>query len=291
MEEEKKNIKKRKNKRVLHFYANDNNFSKVNVDIPEEFKNKIVCGDSLEVLKKLPDNCIDLIFTSPPYSFGKEYSEYDDSLKDEEYFEMLYKILDECIRVTKYGGRIAINIMPKYSTYVPTHFFIMQRMIENKMIWKNSITWLKNTRACSYSAWGSYRSSSSPFMKHTYENIDIYAKGTRKKQNVDHENCDDMTALEFSEFVKTGIWSIAPENQMKKYGHPAMFPKKLAYQILKLYSAKGDMICDPFSGCGTTSLVAFETNRNYLGIDIDKEYSNKAFERIENARRNRKETE
>ena len=280
-----KEITKRKKNRILHFYANDNNFSKVNVDIPEEFKNKIVCGDSLEVLKKLPDNCIDLIFTSPPYSFGKEYSEYDDSLTDEKYFEMLYKIFDECIRITKYGGRIAINVMPKYSTYVPTHFFIMQRMIERKMLWLNSIVWEKNQRACPNSCWGSYKSSSAPFMKHTYETIDIYAKGSIKKQKVDHKNCDDMTALEFSEFVRTGTWSIVPETQMKKYGHPAMFPKKLAYRVLKLYSAKGDMICDPFNGCGTTSLVAFETNRNYLGIDIDNEYCNKANERIEEARK------
>jgi DNA modification methylase len=272
-------IKKTKNKRVLHYYANDNNFSKVNVDIPKEFENQIICGDSLEVLKKLPDNCIDLHFFSPPYSFGKQYNEYDDSISDEEYFEMLFKIFDECIRTTKYGGRIAINIMPKYSTYIPTHFFIANHMINRKMIWLNSIKWEKNTRNCPWCCWGSYRSSSSPFMKHTYEYIDIYAKGSIKKQNFNHDN-DDMQKLEFSDFVSTGTWSVGTETQMKKIGHPAMFPKKLAYQTLKLYSAKGDTICDVFNGAGTTTLVAFETNRKYLGIDIDEKYCEIAKDRL-----------
>lgn len=60
------NRKAKEQNRGKHYYANDNDFPKENNPLPAEFENKIVCADSLEYLKKLPDNCIDIIFTSPP---------------------------------------------------------------------------------------------------------------------------------------------------------------------------------------------------------------------------------
>jgi predicted methyltransferase len=92
--------------RGMYYYAIDNPFSKQNNKIPEEFINKIILGDSEEVLKKLPDNCIDLIFTSPPYNFGLDYENYKDGVNWNEYFDKLFAIFQECIRVLKYGGRI-----------------------------------------------------------------------------------------------------------------------------------------------------------------------------------------
>ena len=279
--EEKKNITKRKKKRVLHFYANDNNFSKVNVNIPEEYKNKIVCGDSLEVLKKLPDNCIDLVLTSPPYNFGKSYNEYDDNSTNSEYFEKLFEILSETARVVKYGGRIIINIMPLYSDFIPTHHIITNWFIQQKWIWRDEIIWEKNQRNCAYSCWGSYRSSSSPFMKHTYEFIEVYAKGDIKHEISNHKEQDDMQKLEFAEWVKNGTWSLPGEAKMKEFGHPAMFPEGLAYRAIKLFSGRGDVVMDIFNGCGTTTKVAKENGRVFLGIDIDQKYCETAQTRVD----------
>ncbi|MEM3845360.1 MAG: DNA methyltransferase, partial [Candidatus Parvarchaeota archaeon] len=106
------------------YYARENNFSKVNNEIPKAFENKIICADSEKLLKELPDNCIDLIFTSPPYNAGLNYENYNDEINWENYFEKLFRIFQECIRVTKYGGRIVINIVPLYSKYIPTHHII-----------------------------------------------------------------------------------------------------------------------------------------------------------------------
>jgi DNA modification methylase len=282
MEDKDKKIKKRKDKRGLHFYANDNTFDKNNIIIPGEYKDKIICGDSLEILKQLPNNCIDLTFTSPPYNFGKDYSEYDDNISNKEYFEILFNILDECVRVTKYGGRIAINISPLWSDFIPVHHFITSHLCLNKkMIYRDEIIWQKNNRNVHYSCWGSYLSSSSPYMKHTHEYILVYAKGNIKHE-VNHKTGDDMEKLEFSTWLKTGTWSITGETKMKDYGHPAMYPEELAYRVLKLFSAKGDMVLDPFGGLGTTAVVAKKTGRNYLSIDIDKDYTLKAQERVDN---------
>jgi len=67
---------------------------------------------------------------------------------------------------------------------------------------------------------------------------------------------------------------------MKKFQHPAMFPEELARRVIKLFSFENDVVLDPFNGVGTTTKVAKELNRRYLGIDISKEYTEKAKERL-----------
>ncbi|MBN2619521.1 site-specific DNA-methyltransferase, partial [candidate division WOR-3 bacterium] len=65
-----KNRKEKERARVIYYYAIDHNFSEEDNELPNKFSNKIICGDSAKILKKLPENCVDLIFTSPPYNFG-----------------------------------------------------------------------------------------------------------------------------------------------------------------------------------------------------------------------------
>ncbi len=263
------NRKQKEKNRGIYYYAQNHNFSKKNNDIPKDFENKIICGDSLEVLKKLPDNCIDLVFTSPPYNFGLDYSDNEDDHKWEKYFDQLFAIFDETIRVLKYGGRIIVNVQPLFSDYIPSHHIISKYFMDKKMIWKGEILWEKNNYNCKYTAWGSWKSPSSPYLKYTWEFLEIFSKGDLKHQG-EKENID-ITDEEFKKYV-IAKWSIAPERKMKEYGHPAMFPEKLVEQALKLFSFKNDVILDPFNGVGTTTAVAKKLNRRYLGIDISDKY-------------------
>ncbi|RCW46656.1 MULTISPECIES: site-specific DNA-methyltransferase [unclassified Halanaerobium] len=272
-----KNRKKKETARGKYYYAKDNNFKKQNNKLTEEKINQIVCADSLEYLKTIPDNSIDLIFTSPPYNFGLDYEATDDSIKWQQYLDQLFAIFDECIRVLKYGGRFAVNIQPLFSDYIPLHHIVGKYFIDKKMIWKTEILWEKNNYNCKYTAWGSWKSPSSPYFKYTWEFVEVYCKGdikkTGKKENI------DITADEFKEWVYSK-WSIAPERNMKEYDHPAMFPEELARRILKLFSYQEDIILDPFGGVGTVAAVAKKENRKYISIDISEEYTKKARERV-----------
>lgn len=272
-------VKNRKNKilqRGSYYYAIDSNFTKdVNI-LPEKFVDKIICGDSKEVLKELPHNCIDLVFTSPPYNFGLDYDTSTDDIDWNKYFNKLFVIFKECIRVLKYGGRIIVNIQPLFSDYIPIHHIISDFFMKNKLIWKGEILWEKHNYNCKYTAWGSWKSPSSPYLKYTWEFLEIFCKGSLKKRGL-KENID-ITSNEFKDWVNAK-WDIAPERNMKKYAHPAMFPEKLVYRVLKLFSYKGDIILDPFNGVGSTTAVARRLNRRYLGIDISKEYCQKAKKR------------
>ena len=271
------NRKAKEQDRGKHYYANDNNFSKINNQLPFEYENKIICADSLELLKKLPDNCIDIIFTSPPYNFGLEYDTHNDTASWNAYYDMLFGIFKECIRVLKYGGRFVVNVQPLYSDYIPAHHIISNFFIENKMIWKGEILWEKNNYNCKMCSYGSWKSPARPYLKYTWEFVEVYCKGDLKKagKTVDA----DISAEEFKSWV-VAKWSIAPERHMKEFGHPAMFPENLVERVLKLFSFKNDVVLDPFNGAGTTTVVAKKTGRRYLGIDISQEYCDTAEKRI-----------
>jgi DNA modification methylase len=272
-----KNRKAKEIKRNQYYYANNNNFSTINNIIPSGFENKIICGDSVDVLKKLPDNCIDLVFTSPPYNFGLEYESNEDAHHWERYFDKLFRIFDECIRVLKFGGRIIVNTQPLFSDYIPSHHVISNYFMSQKLIWKGEILWEKNNYNCKYTAWGSWKSPSNPYLKYTWEFLEIFCKGTLKKDGSTKDS--DISSDEFKNWV-VARWSIAPERNMKEFSHPAMFPEELVYRVLKLFSFKNDIVLDPFNGVGTTTFVAKRLERKYVGIDISEEYCLKARKRL-----------
>ena len=271
------NRKEKIARRKSYYYALNNTFSNNNNQIPKEFENKIICADSEELLKKLPDNCVDLVFTSPPYNFGLGYDTGEDGVHWENYFNKLFAVFDECIRVLKYGGRIAVNVQPLFSDYIPSHQIIANYFMQKKLIWKGEILWEKNNYNCKYTAWGSWKSPSSPYLKYTWEFIEVFSKGDLLKPG-SSDNID-ITGDEFKKWV-VAKWSIAPERNMKKYDHPAMFPEELVERVLKLFSYQNDVILDPFNGVGTTTVVAKKTNRKYLGIDVSEEYCRKSEMRL-----------
>ena len=269
---------KKVSSRSPYFYAQNHTHSETNNDFPAEYTDKIIVGDSKDILKNIPDNSIDLIFTSPPYNFGLEYAENQDAHYWETYFDQLFSVFDECIRVTKYGGRIIVNVQPLFSDYIPSHHLISNFFIQKKLIWKGEVLWEKNNYNCKYTAWGSWKSPSNPYLKYTWEFLEIFCKGEMKKPG--SRDDIDINAEEFKKWV-VAKWSIAPERKMGEYGHPAMFPEELAERVLKLFSYRGDIVLDPFNGSGTTTTVAARTGRRYLGIDISEEYCKTAERRLE----------
>lgn len=271
-----KNKKENSKKRLAYEYYKKE-FSKTNNELNKKFINKIHCADSLDIIKKFPDNCIDIVLTSPPYNFGINYENTNDVNIWEDYFNKLFNIFRECVRVLKDSGRIIINVQPMFSDYIPTHHLISNFFLKEGLIWKGEIIWEKNNYNCKYCTWGSWKSPSSPYLKYSWEFVEIFCKNSLKKEG--DKNNIDIDSEEFKKWVY-GKWSIAPERNMKKYKHDAMFPEELVKRLLKLFSYKNDIVLDPFNGAGTTTKVAKQLNRKFIGIDISEEYCKTAEDRL-----------
>ena len=127
---------------------------------PDDYINKIICGDCLEVMKGIPDGSIDMIITSPPYNVGIDYEIYDDKILFEKYAEFHSLLASEMFRVIRTGGRIAWNI-PSFS---PTqNLYDIFLGVFKKAGFKQycEIVWDKK-QVCSRTAWGSFCSANSP---------------------------------------------------------------------------------------------------------------------------------
>lgn len=240
-------------------------------------------GDCLERIKTLNDNSIDAIITSPPYNYDLQYSSYEDNQKWEDYFSWLDTLWKECFRVLKDGGRLMVNIQPNWAEYMPTHHIISQHILNIGFKWKSEILWEKNNYNCGYCTWGSWKSPAHPYMKYTWEFVEIFVKNDYKHYG-DTQNID-ITADEFKSWT-TAKWSIAPEHRMKEFNHPAMFPEELPTRLLKLFTYKHDTILDPFMGTGTTGVCCVKNDRNFIGFELDDNYfitaTNRIHKEIEN---------
>lgn len=240
--------------------------------------NKIYNEDCLSLMKRIDDSSIDCIITSPPYMFQKNYDTYDDKFEPVKYREFLTDIFKECVRILKDGGRMFVNVQPVFSENYPTHHIVSQVLMELGLIWGGEILWEKNNYNCAYTAWGSWKSPSKPYLKYTWEYVEYFYKSNPKHEG-EKENID-ITGDEFKKWT-TAKWSIAPENRMSDFGHPAMFPEELVERILKLFTYKNDIVFDPFSGAGTTCYVCENFDRRYIGTEISEEYCKIANKRLD----------
>ena len=141
---------------------------KVNHDNPflKDLKNQFLLGDSTK-MKKLPNNSLHLMITSPPYNVSKEY---DDNLSLNEYLELLKKVFIETYRVLVNGGRACINIANVgRKPYIPLSDYISKMMIDIGFLMRGEIIWNKSDAAGESTAWESWQSASNPTLRDTHE--------------------------------------------------------------------------------------------------------------------------
>lgn len=242
--------------------------------ISPELLNMIFCKSSQNMVE-LPENSVHLMVTSPPYNVGKEYDQ-DITLK--EYLDFLNQIWREVYRVLVPGGRACINIANLgRKPYIPLHAFIIQGMLEIGYLMRGEIIWNKASSSSGSTAWGSWCSPSNPTLRDVHEYILIFSKSGFSRKNPNKRKAT-ISRDDFLELTKS-VWTF-PAVSARKIGHPAPFPVELPQRLVQLYTFEGEVVLDPFMGSGQTAIAALNTNRHYVGYDVDVEYVNLAEKRI-----------
>ena len=236
--------------------------------------------DILEGFKKLDDESIDLVVTSPPYNVSIDYDTWDDTMPKDEYFEWVFKWLAECYRVMKPDGRIAINIPFEVNMKHGSN----ERVFISSEYWqimKSMFNWFGMIRLdevapqrARFTAWGSWLSPSSPYC-HNAEECVLLAYKDSPKKFVKGET--DLTKEEFIEYV-SGTWKYRAETRGLTM---ANFSLDIPMKAIKILSWKGETVLDPFTGSGTTGVAAIKTGREFIGFEISDKYHKIAVDRIQ----------
>lgn len=238
--------------------------------------NKIMCGDCIDVMKQMPEEFVDLVVTSPPYNIGIEYDSWKDSLPWDEYLMWCDNWINLIYKILKNDGRFVLNVLTNINIKggKRQHPLIDfgNLILKNKLNIHGIAFWTDITRT-KYTAWGSWKSASAPYVYNPYEALFICYKNEWKKSS---KGQDSISKKDFLYGVQ-GAYNFGTSNNKHV---PATFPIKLPRLFIELLSFEDDLVLDPFSGSGTTCAAAKELNRKYIGIDISKKYCNYAREQL-----------
>lgn len=266
------------------------------IDLPDP---PVILGDARS-MTHLPDRCVALVVTSPPYFVGKEYEQaVTDAGEGErevpasyiEYLEMLRDVFAECVRVLEPGGRIAVNVAnlgrKPYRSLSADVIRILQDDLG--LLLRGEIIWQKAEGAGGSVAWGSFRKSANPVLRDLTERVIVASKGrfdrARSAQQREKEGYPHASTMPVDEFMEAtlDVWRIDPESA-RRVNHPAPFPIPLAKRLIDLYSYENDLILDPFVGSGTTLVAAERSGRRSVGYDLEQTYVDIAAARLETER-------
>ncbi|RPI20151.1 MAG: site-specific DNA-methyltransferase [Actinobacteria bacterium] len=245
-------------------------------DAPAAAIDRVYCQSS-ERMQQLPNDCVALMVTSPPYNVGKDY---DEDLDLEQYLGLLERVFTETFRVVEAGGRVAVNVANLgRKPYLPLNHLVAGLLADIGFLLRGEIIWQKAKSAGGSTAWGSWRSAKNPTLRDVHEYVVVASKGSfkRVREGKDTIGKDDFLGATVS------VWDILPESA-RRVGHPAPFPVELPRRLIELYTFAGDLVLDPFLGSGSTAVAAVTTGRHYVGYESEPRYVEMAERRIADAR-------
>ena len=252
--------------------------------------NKIIIGDTYELLKKMPDNVADLIVVDPPYNLSKNYhGNKFNKTSSEEYEKYTIEWLKECKRIMKDNASIYVCCDWQSS-------LVIGKIMYELFYVQNRITWQREKGRGALSNW-----------KNAMEDIWFATKSKEYIFNVDDVKCRRKVIAPYKVEGKPKDWEETDEGKYRNTypsnfwddisipywsmpentEHPTQKPEKLIAKLILASSNKDDIVFDPFLGSGTTAVVAKKLGRKFMGIEQNEQYCGWAQYRLEKAEKDK----
>ena len=257
--------------------------------------NTVVCGDCRDVLDRLPERSVDLVFTSPPYFNARpELGCFEDY---EEYLVFLKSVIEKVGRVLVPSRFFVLNLAPVIvprerrsdeSKRLALPFDSHRLFVENGYEFIDDIIWVKPEGAGWVSGrgrrFGADRNALAYKPAPVTEYVLVYRKQSDRLIDWFLRNHPDRALVERSKIVGdyevTNVWQIPPAHSKV---HPAVFPVVLAERVIRYYSFENDVVLDPFAGIGTVGTAALDLGRRFYLIERGRKYIDRFLE-VERAR-------
>lgn len=244
-------------------------------NFPDDYVNHIICDDCIHCMNNMPNECIDLVITSPPYFVDKSYEQ---DWTFEKYASLMDAFFEQIHRVLKPGKYAVVNFGDYfnsgnrfYESDVPSvypatiNYFSWGRKhgldLQATRIWRKSFARMNIPFVC----------NDHPRPVFDYEHVWTW----RKKNGSNQEFVNNR------KLSQRGVIGEHWRQPANLGDHEASFPLDLPLWAIDVYSSdKDDIVLDPFSGMGTTAIAVTERGRRFIGIELSEEHCKKAYEKL-----------
>lgn len=252
--------------------------------IPRHILDSILLGDCQNLLEELPDGCLDLVISSPPYNIGKPYEK---KRALDKYLAEQAEVLRHCCRVLKPSGSIfwQVGSYVNNGLHIPLDVKVFPVLEKLGMIPRNRIVWLrthgvhaKNRFSCRHETllWFTKTDKYKFFL----DPIRVPQKYPDKTSWRGH-NKGELTSHPLGK-NPGDVWAFrnVKHNHEEETIHPSQFPEDLVERVVLATSELGDIVLDPYMGVGTVAVVARDLRRHFVGAEISPQYHAVALHRL-----------
>ncbi|WP_428940127.1 DNA methyltransferase [Fontivita pretiosa] len=243
-----------------------------------QLESRLINGDSLAELRKLPDNSVDFCYADPPYNLAKRYDSWDDAIDVKEYLAWCDSWIDELARVLRPGCTCAVLNIPILAI---RHFQHMKRelVFQSWIAWEGLSLPVRMIMPAHYATVcfskgvarplpGLTRKSHTPLEQYALttlrENYCVRQACVAMRQRARHPDREPITDL---------WWDIHRlKHNSRRVDHPCQLPPALMRRLIALFTNENELVLDPFNGAGTTTLCAAGLGRRYIGIELSEKY-------------------
>ena len=236
--------------------------------IPEKYRNCVVNNDVFDVLKNLPDNCVDMIYGDPDYNVGVRYGERTFARSWDEYVEWYIDLASECLRVLRTDGNLFFINYPKQNAYLRVKYLDEHAYSVHDYVWvyKTNVGHSPRRFTTAHrSILHITKSKNNRFYKENvaepYQNPDDARIKERIRQG--HKGRMPYSWIDYN---------LVKNVSRQKTNHPCQIPETLSGLLIKSCTLPGDIVFVLFGGSGSEAVQAKSLGRDYLTCEIQRQY-------------------